>query len=86
MTEGRELSDVDRVPKESPYLLRNSIAWAWGRGFLVGAILIIIFYQGIVVWLASDKWRIVLMSFCMVPVYGWAHWIGARKGGSKNPE
>ena len=67
-------------------MVRNPIAWAWGRQFLVGAILIIVFYEGAVVGLAPDTWRMVLMPWCMVPVYGWAHWINARGGARGIPK
>ena len=84
MTDENEQFGSDSGSNPFPSRVDNPFAWAWGRSFLAGAILISIVYESLVVWLASDKWRIVLMPLSIIPIYGLAHWINARRRRAKN--
>ncbi|MCX4792171.1 hypothetical protein OG369_40860 [Streptomyces sp. NBC_01221] len=57
----------------------NPFMWAWGREFIVGMLVILAIYEGLIVLLAPEGWRATLMPTVVIPLYGWAQWINGRK-------
>ncbi|SEO29070.1 hypothetical protein [Actinacidiphila rubida] len=76
-----ESRDSNPAPDTYPDLAANPIARAWGRTFLVGAAIILAISSAIIVRLASDSWRAAFMPLCVMPVYGWAYFLNARRIG-----
>ncbi len=79
MADQNESRMNDSMPGSQPERVGNAIAWAWGRGFIIGAMLIVLIYESLIVLLVPDRWQIEFMPLCIIPVHGLALYINYRR-------
>lgn len=83
MSAENEPRGAEPVPDPLPMGDYSPVAWVWGRSFLIGAVLFLVVFESLVVWLVPDAWCIVVEPLAVVPVFGFAQRMNARRRRAK---